>query len=374
MSETKPRLILVGGFLGAGKTTLLLRAARMLTERGHRVGLITNDQGDDLVDTALANRERVPVVEVAGGCFCCRFPDLIGALHHLRDTVNPDVFLAEPVGSCTDLMATVLRPLAHYHADEYHVAPLTVLLDGPAHTAHRRAPAYSADVRYLQHQQLDEAELLLLNKTDQWRATDRAEEVRRLQQQVAPVPVLPVSAHTGEGVAAWLDRVMRGASDLERVLSIDYDRYAQAEAQLGWLNARGTLRADLPFSARNWLTHLLGMTDTALRSQGAAIAHVKAQVTTPAEALKASLTRSGGPITWDAGEANGDGNSTHEGNVTDRAEFILNARVAAAPGELERTVRTVFAEVTPDDHFRYDFSHFECFSPLPPQPTHRELG
>jgi G3E family GTPase len=45
------RLVIVGGFLGAGKTTLLLTAARRLTEQGYRVGLLTNDQGADLVET-----------------------------------------------------------------------------------------------------------------------------------------------------------------------------------------------------------------------------------------------------------------------------------------------------------------------------------
>lgn len=49
MSPT--RIIFVGGFLGAGKTTLLWRAAELLARRGKRVGLITNDQAPDLVDT-----------------------------------------------------------------------------------------------------------------------------------------------------------------------------------------------------------------------------------------------------------------------------------------------------------------------------------
>ena len=47
------RLILVGGFLGAGKTTLLWEAAHRIMENGQRVGLITNDQAPDLVDTAI---------------------------------------------------------------------------------------------------------------------------------------------------------------------------------------------------------------------------------------------------------------------------------------------------------------------------------
>ena len=88
------RLILVGGFLGAGKTTLLLQAAKRLAARGLRVGLVTNDQGSDLVDTSLAARQHIPVSEVAGGCFCCRFPDLMAGLERLHEVVQPDVVLA----------------------------------------------------------------------------------------------------------------------------------------------------------------------------------------------------------------------------------------------------------------------------------------
>ena len=71
------RIAIVGGFLGAGKTTLILQAVRKLAEQGYRVGLVTNDQGEDLVDTALAAQATIPVTEVAGGCFCCRFPFLV---------------------------------------------------------------------------------------------------------------------------------------------------------------------------------------------------------------------------------------------------------------------------------------------------------
>lgn len=126
------RLVITGGFLGAGKTTLLLKAAQRLTKRGYRVGLLTNDQGEDLVDTALGTQAAIPVTEVAGGCFCCRFPDLVAGLQRLQEVAAPDIVLLEPVGSCTDLVATVVRPLVQFHGNTYQLAPLTILLDSTA--------------------------------------------------------------------------------------------------------------------------------------------------------------------------------------------------------------------------------------------------
>ena len=45
---------------------------------GQRVGLVTNDQAQDLVDTNSLRAQGFPVEEVAGACFCCRFDDLVG--------------------------------------------------------------------------------------------------------------------------------------------------------------------------------------------------------------------------------------------------------------------------------------------------------
>ena len=64
------RFIMIGGFLGAGKTTTLARLARTYQERGHKVGLVTNDQANDLVDTNSLRAQGFRVQEVAGACSC----------------------------------------------------------------------------------------------------------------------------------------------------------------------------------------------------------------------------------------------------------------------------------------------------------------
>src|SRR3989304_5595626 len=123
------RLIFVGGFLGAGKTTLLARAARRLVVQGKRVGLITNDQAANLVDTRILQQGGFGVAEVAGGCFCCRFNDFVAASDRLLNELRPDVLFAAPVGSCTDISATVLQPLKELYAGWLRLAPFTVLTD-----------------------------------------------------------------------------------------------------------------------------------------------------------------------------------------------------------------------------------------------------
>src|SRR5215216_6296840 len=123
----KARYIMIGGFLGAGKTTAVAALAQRLTARGLRVGLITNDQGNDLVDTAMLRSRGFATEEIAGGCFCCRFNSLVEAADRLNAATRPDGFIAEPVGSCTDLVATVTYPLRRIYGNAFSIAPLTVL-------------------------------------------------------------------------------------------------------------------------------------------------------------------------------------------------------------------------------------------------------
>ena len=182
MSTT--RVILVGGFLGAGKTTLLAQAARRLTAQGRRVGLIANDQAAELVDTEVFKETGAAVEEVAGGCFCCRFPDMIGAMDRLVRQSGADVLIGEPVGSCTDLSATVLQPLKELHAEQFALTPYSVLIDVKqvrALARLRKAAAaeppgrFPDEVLYIYDRQLAEADLIVLNKAELISAAELAD-------------------------------------------------------------------------------------------------------------------------------------------------------------------------------------------------------
>ena len=128
---TKARYIMIGGFLGAGKTTRgRCKLAEQLTARGLRVGLITNDQSSGLVDTAmlaiarLCRRRKSPAGASAAGSIRWWMPRT-----SFRPEPRPDVFIAEPVGSCTDLKASVSYPLRRMYGDDFSIAPLSVLVD-----------------------------------------------------------------------------------------------------------------------------------------------------------------------------------------------------------------------------------------------------
>src|SRR5438445_1303688 len=164
------RFIMIGGFLGAGKTTAMARLAPHYMNRGERVGLVTNDQAQDLVDTNSLRAQGFAVEEVAGACFCCRFDDLVGKVGKLQEDERPDVILAEPVGSCTDLVATVVQPLRDLYAERFEVAPYPVLFK-PSHGLKilRGDPrsGFSPKAAYIFKKQLEEADAVVINRVDE---------------------------------------------------------------------------------------------------------------------------------------------------------------------------------------------------------------
>ena len=97
-------------------------------EAGQKVGIVTNDQAYELVDTHALRAQGFEVGEVPGACFCCKFDDLLETTNRLQQDDAPDIILAEPVGSCTDLVATVVEPMRHLYGEQYEVGPLAVLL------------------------------------------------------------------------------------------------------------------------------------------------------------------------------------------------------------------------------------------------------
>ena len=278
--------IMIGGFLGAGKTTLIQRFARYLDERGTRVGLITNDQGAGLVDSAIGRSNQFPVEEISGGCFCCRFNSLIDAATTLTEANRPDVFLAEPVGSCTDLVATVSLPLQKIYGDDYRVAPLSVLVD-PVRAGQILGLAegrkFSENVLYIYRKQLEEAEFIVVNKLDLLDETKRSELVAALGREFPEATIFEVSAREGTGCEAWFEAVLNAEMNTKRFLEIDYDRYGEGEALLGWLNATVEIKCDGKavdeFDGNELLESLAMTLKSRLEQAGAEVAHLKMTLT-----------------------------------------------------------------------------------------------
>lgn len=364
----KARYIMIGGFLGAGKTTAVAALAQRLSRQGLRVGLITNDQGSELVDTAMLRARGFATEEIAGGCFCCRFNSLVDAASRLTAETRPDVFIAEPVGSCTDLVATVTYPLRRLYGDAFTIAPLSVLIDpvraeqllGLALTGRR----FSEKVLYIYRKQLEEAGLLVVSKSDSLPEPRLAAIRERLSSEFPGKEILQVSVHRGDSLEEWFSLLTRREQQAAAPMEVDYRTYAEGEALLGWLNATVRLTCAAGFDAGTVLKALAGAVRDHLG--GAEIAHLKMTLSPDSglgDIAVVNLVRSDF-----VPELSLELEAPVQGG-----QLIVNCRAEADPDAIKAALQSAMVRLSiAYPGLRAELEHLEHFRPGKPEPTHRD--
>ena len=364
------RFMMIGGFLGAGKTTAIARLARHYADRGLRVAIVTNDQAFGLVDTQSLRAKGFKVGEVTGACFCCKFNDLVSTVERLAEGERPDIVLAEPVGSCTDLVATVVEPLKHLYQDRFETAPVVVLLK-PEHgqkiLGDDPACGFSPKAAYIFLKQIEEADMVAVNKLDKLSPADAESLLAVVRRRFPDKRVVGVSARSGDGFQAIIETLDAPAPIRTRTPEVDYDIYAEGEAELGWLNCEARLirpagiDSNVQVSLDELVLTLVRRLSQALAKAGAEPAHLKIMGTSGDDNAIANLVASsdGAELSLVSGA-----------KVTD-VDLTINARVAIAPEELVTIVERVVAVVASLHTLRFEISNMQSFRPGRPVPTHR---
>jgi len=355
---------MIGGFLGAGKTTTIARLAKHFQSLGKKVGIVTNDQATDLVDTNLLRSQGFDVGEVAGSCFCCNFNALTDTVEKLGADERPDVIIAEPVGSCTDLVATVIRPLQQIYSVPFDIAPYGVIMK-PSHGMKilrgDRKGGFSPQAEYIFRKQIEEADFVLLNRVDELSETEIGKLTQLVEANFPGMPCIRMSAVTGEGFDAFCDQLDKPCLNGKRLMDVDYDVYARGEAELGWLNAQVSLKANSPFELDSLLMKLLSEIHTSLNSQSAEIAHLKVIGMHEGKYAVANIVSSESAPALSIGS----------NSLTSEADVVVNARVAIDPEALTQTVQTCLLSLCDSLGIDVSVNTLQSFRPGRPVPTHR---
>jgi len=366
--SSKARYIMIGGFLGAGKTTAVARLAETLKKQGQRVGLITNDQGSQLVDTAMLSSRGFSVEEIAGGCFCCRFNSLMDAARKLSEETRPNIFIAEPVGSCTDLVATVTYPLRRIYGEQFSIAPLSVVVD-PIRALRvfglEKGGSFSEKVVYIYQKQLQEADIIVINKIDLLTADTRELLRNALASRFPAKKLIEVSARNGEGLDDWFTQMLATDQPTGPAMEVDYRIYGQGEALLGWLNATVQINGSTEFDGNALLNHMAANIQARLQSEAAEIAHLKMTLS-PNDAFSdvavINLVRNDSSPEL----------SQELPDLMDHGELIINIRAEADPSMLRTVVEHAVSDLgSTKGGPHLTIEHIESFRPSQPEPTHR---
>ena len=354
---------IVSGFLGSGKTTAIIAASKILMSRGKRVGVVTNDQGKYLVDTAFFELAAVPTVEVTGGCFCCNYDDLDARLAQLKDTAQPDVIFAESVGSCADIVATVVKPLLELRAESFAPSSFSVFTD--ARMLRRRLlklpMPFSDDVVYIFDKQIEEAGILVINKSDLISEGD-ADQLMNLAGIAYPDKVMRLqNSLKTESVGNWLILLSSPSNKLPlSSLDIDYQRYGTGEIKLAWLDETVTLHTSDGLGRTAVLSFLTNLMD-AMSQHTMPIGHLKVLIKGQLEDVKLSFLSMANPG-WEDDLPYLTGT-----NIT----VLLNARVEGEPDLLRDLVRGAVLTTQELGIATVEESLVSTFHPGFPNPIHR---
>ena len=93
---------------------------------------------------------------------------------------------------------------------------------------------------------MEEADFVILNRIDELAREDVDRLVQVLAEHYPDTPLIRVSAKSGEGFEALQEFVAREGQFGQRAMEVDYDVYAEGEAELGWLNCQAEMRAAVP--------------------------------------------------------------------------------------------------------------------------------
>ena len=350
------KIHLLSGFLGSGKTTAIQYASRALLQQGIKTGVITNDQGIKLVDGDFFKSLNIPGRQVVNGCFCCNYNDLEANIQSLIETNETEIIFAESVGSCTDIVATVLKPLLHFRPDAQvtvstfaDVRLLQMILKGGANL-------FDETVNYIYLKQLEEAGIIVINKIDLINKEQLAEIKRLMQEKYGSKILLYQNSLDEDNIQHWLHTLNNYQSaGMLQSLNIDYDIYAAGEAKLAWLDQELEI-----YSANNnalqQAEDLINNIYKKINEHQYPIGHLKFLIN---GAIKISFTSNTQPAV------------TIKIEPAASVALLINIRVQTQPEIIEQLITAAIKEVEMQSGCKIVVNSLSAFQPGYPRPTYR---
>lgn len=350
------KIHLLGGFLGSGKTTAIQQAAQMLIQKGIQTGIITNDQGTKLVDGALFANLGIPGREVVNGCFCCNYNELDASIASLIEINKTQIIFAESVGSCTDIVATVVKPLLQFRPDAQVTVSILADIRLLQMMLTTDANPFEETVRYIYLKQLEEAGIIVINKIDLINDEQFSAVKAIMQEKYGGKVLLYQNALDKNCIQRWL-QLLDGytAADALPSLDINYDAYAAGEAMLAWVDQAVEI-----FSGGNnalqQAQDLVNKIYEEVRKRQYAIGHLKFLIN---QSIKVSFTTATDPTVFIQPVPGA------------TATILINMRVQAPPELLTQLIAGAIKEIELQSGCTMLVTSLSAFQPGYPRPVHR---
>jgi G3E family GTPase len=194
--EYKAEILLLAGFLGAGKTTLLKRILSWEADLSDTVVLV-NEFGDIGIDGGLLKNAGSDVVELTSGCICCTLSaDLHQSLTRLWNRYKPRRILIESSGVADpkSIVPVLMEPVIRQYMD---LKKTVTVLDADFWEAREAfGPLF--------YNQLEMADLILLNKVDLVRQEKITEFLKEIHVAIPGCQVIPTIHCSIDPESLWV--------------------------------------------------------------------------------------------------------------------------------------------------------------------------
>lgn len=347
----------LNGFLGSGKTTAIREACVQLMRDNVKVGVITNDQGIKLVDGDFFKSLGIPGRQVINGCFCCNYNQFDTNMESLIQSNGPDVIFAESVGSCTDIVATVLKPLQKFHPS--FELSFSVFADARLlrMLLKENISLFDESVNYIYKKQLEEASIIVVNKIDLLSKAEYAEVKQLMNNKFRGSKVSYQNSTDPDSIRQWLMVLDENSfNKSSQSLELDYDIYGAGEAMLAWVDEEMTIysaRKDAFQEAGSLIKNIYER----IKKSGYPIGHLKFFLN---ERYKFSFTSISEQSAFDVAD-----------QAADTSTLLMNARVQMPPEELKDIVANAIGETMLSSGCKINVNSLAAFQPGYPRPTHR---
>ncbi|MDW7733420.1 MAG: GTP-binding protein [Methanolobus sp.] len=214
--------IIIGGFLGSGKTTTVINVGKELAERGHTVAIIVNEIGEVGIDGDLIAKYGLDTKEITNGCICCTLKvNMKATLTELRNSYNPNFIIVEPSGIAFPNVIKKELELMNF-GDDVRVAPLVTLIDGS------RFKDIMKSVKLYAMRQIEDAEILVINKTDLLDPIKLSILEESVQQLNPGATVIKMSSRIGDAGFSELLELIVPESGIDEVTDYSGKGYVAA--------------------------------------------------------------------------------------------------------------------------------------------------
>ena len=256
-------------------------------------------------------------------------------------------------------------PLRRIYGNDFSIAPVSVLVD-PVRARRvlgiEEGGKFSSKVLYIYRKQLEEADIIVINKIDLLDDSQLRSLRDALAREFPQAQIMEIAARESLNLDDWFEQITSSEQQARDPMEVDYDVYAEGESLLGWLNCTAQLSASEPVDAGEILSAISARIQQRLQSQQAEIAHLKMTLS-PDQAVGGAIAAMSLVRNDFVPEL-----SLDLEDPVQSGQLIINLRAEAAP-ELLREIVTESLRALPGAEAKLE--HVEAFRPGRPTPTHR---